>query len=237
MPVDTKSELVTLVEEGSPPRLPCTNMSAEALLNIQKILVKYKIFAKVTTWYENGSATTKILLRESTGFQSKTSPVDSLPGKKKRKSPSRKRRDSRRRKTYEEKIVGLPTSSVPTNRKPSSPRRIATPYRRTGHDSEKEVGASLIPQLDGGDGASEVEEGEATKGRDKDKSGGVISVPLYMKDCESFKKYLKDAFANCDKSNVTIDKNIEEFETTPANEDNDHIEDAKVWAISQKKFS
>ena len=147
---------MTLVEEGSPLRLSSPNMSAEALVDIQKILLKYKISAKVTTWCENGCATTRILLRDSTGSQFKSSPVDSVPGKRKKKSPSRSRRDFRRHKAYLEKVNGVPVSSISTNQSTPSSRRMATPYRQTGRGREavKEVGASPIPQLDGGDDTS-----------------------------------------------------------------------------------
>merc|ERR1712096_592597 len=148
------------VEEGSPPQQSSTNMTTEALADIQKILLQYKISAKVTTWCENGCSTTKILLRDLTGSQLKPSPVvsipevDSIPGRKKKKSPSRRRRDFRRHKAYLEKKNSLPVSSVASTN--LSSRRIATPCRRNVRDSgaPKEMGDSPIPQLDGGDDTS-----------------------------------------------------------------------------------
>ena len=44
-------------------------MAAEALVDIQRILTKYKLFSNVTTWYEEGKAITKIILKDSTGSQ------------------------------------------------------------------------------------------------------------------------------------------------------------------------
>ena len=74
---------VTLLVEDSPPRLPCSIMSTESLMDIQKILIKDKIFAKITL-YENGCITTKILLCDLTVSQLKNSPMDSPSGKLKK---------------------------------------------------------------------------------------------------------------------------------------------------------
>ena len=203
-------------------------MSAEALVDIQKILLKYKISAKVTTWCENGCATTRILLRDSTGSQFKSSPVDSVPGKKK-KSPSRRRRDFRRHKAYLEKKSGLPDSSVPTNAASAnlSSRRIATPCRRNvrGHGAPKEIGGSPIPQLDGGDDTS----GGGWEGMEGIQSGGnKRSTELNLtrmpdRDFQNLVNEMKKCFE--DQRNH---KKNDEIEETSFN-------DAARWAMNQKK--
>ena len=138
-------------------------MSAvQALADIQNILVKYRISASVYTWYEEGTATTKIVIKDSAGFQPKPSPVK----KKKKKNPSRILRDQNRRNDYAAKMTGscrkdpgaAPAPPVPSTEEKAS-RRTATPGRRLGTDEKEEVrwqpavgvdgSPENIPQLDG----------------------------------------------------------------------------------------
>ena len=84
-------------------------MSAEALADIQKILEKHRISAKLTTWYKDGEIVTKIILKGSAvsaGSQSKTPPGSLAKTKKSKKSPSRLRRDATRRMAHEAKVAG-----------------------------------------------------------------------------------------------------------------------------------
>ena len=159
-------------------------MSADALADIQKILRKHKISAKLTTWYEEGTTVTKIVLKDLTGFQSSKPPRCApvcLSKPRKRKSPSRLRRDSRRSFAYTTKMTGACAKDPgPTVRDPDPPiphpisdlanqdkpmRRFATPSRklRTGSVGtvEGDVGGGrrerwrpdvTIPQLDGAEG-------------------------------------------------------------------------------------
>ena len=134
--------------------------AAQALADIQNILLKYRISATVFTLYEEGTAITKITVRDSTGFQSKPPPV------KKRKNPSRMLRDKKRRTAYAAKMAGscekdpgaAPVQPAPSELKTS--RRRATPLRRLDPGSEKEEvrwrpevevdgNPDNIPQLDG----------------------------------------------------------------------------------------
>ena len=156
-------------------------MSAEALADIRKILLKHKISAKLTTWFLEGKATTKIVLQDSTGLPSQ------LPGalsEKKSKSPSKKRRDARRRAAHAAKLGARDeeTAAPMPGSQPSS-RRIVTARRSNpivegGADCEARegsrgsgvgVGASPIPQIDGGGeegGGSAVENESAAEGED-----------------------------------------------------------------------
>ena len=199
-------------------------MSTEALADIQKILLKYKISAKVTTWCENGSATTKILLRDLAGSQLNPSPVDSFPDKKKKKSPSRIRRDLRRHKAYLEKKSGLPIPSDPTDSSYSSSRRITTPCRRNGRDrgALEKVGGSPIPQLDGGDDTSgggwEQMDGGQSRG-DKDSTE--------TQDSQNMVKKLEIFFEELINRKKNDEKDIEMEEAS--------FEDAAKWALNQKK--
>ena len=148
-------------------------MSAEALLDIQKILCQHKISAKVTTWYQEGKAKTKIILKDLAGSQPKNLPV--IFSEKKRKTPSRVRRDAKRRTEHVAKLAGScdagPAAATPVllstaqrTGTTSSPRRTATLHRRLGEGRAGTakrgvtwgpgmgVEESSIPQLDGGGG-------------------------------------------------------------------------------------
>ena len=101
---------------------------------------------------------TKIILNDSAGIQSKTPPVS-----KKRKNPSRKRCDLRRRNAYAAKMA------VSCVKDPGASRRFVTPCRRLGTSRAGTEGATwwpavameagdspvlsldCIPQLDGGE--------------------------------------------------------------------------------------
>ena len=80
-------------------------MSAvQALAEIQNILRKYRMTSKVTTWHEaDGNSVTKIIVKDSAGIQSKP-PVFNYLFKKK-KNPSKIRRDTRRREAYAVKMA------------------------------------------------------------------------------------------------------------------------------------
>ena len=163
-------------------------MSA-VLADIQNILRKHRITAKIVTWHEaDGNSVTKIILKDSAGIQSKTPPVS-----KKRKTPSRKRRDLLRRNAYAAKMA------VSCVKDPEASRRFATPCRRLGTSAgTQEKGAtwgtrvdmqasdSPIPQLDGGGediggrgggGGEDVDGGgEDVGGGEEDVGGGVKDV-------------------------------------------------------------
>ena len=116
----------------------------------------------MSTWYEEGTATTKIVIKDSAGFQPKPSPAIS----KNMKNPSRILRDTKRRNDYVAKMAGscqkdpgaTPVHPVPSTEEKTS-RRIATPGRRLGTDEKEEVRVrpavgvdgrpNNIPQLDG----------------------------------------------------------------------------------------
>ena len=120
-----------------------TMSSAESLLDIQKILCQHKISATVTTWYQEGIAVTKIILKDLAGSQLNNLPV--FRSEKKRKNPSRMRRDARRRTAHAAKlaaslqndpaaaaVVPVPVPLVPSTRgtDPTESRRTATPRRK-----------------------------------------------------------------------------------------------------------
>ena len=95
---------LSILEEGPLLLYTCTRMSsAEALLDIQKVLCQHKISAKVTTWYQEGSAVTKIILKDLAGSQPKNLPV--FCSAKKHKNPSKIRRDARRRTAHVTKLA------------------------------------------------------------------------------------------------------------------------------------
>ena len=100
-------------------------MSADALAEIQIILRKHKISAKLTTWYEEDKTMTKIVLKDVTGFQPAKPPrgaPESLSKPSKRKSPCRLRRDFSRRMNYVAKMTGAYAKDPgATEREPDQP--------------------------------------------------------------------------------------------------------------------
>ena len=159
------------------PQKPGANMSAEALADIRKILIKHKISAKLTMWFLEGKATTKIVLQDSTGLPSQLPVALSA---KKSKSPSKKRRDARRRAAHAAKLGARDeetAASQPSSRRIVTARRsnpiveggAAWGAREGRRGSGVGVGASPIPQIDGGGeegGGSAVENESAAEGED-----------------------------------------------------------------------
>ena len=175
-----------------------------------------------------------------------------FPKKKKKKSPSKKQRDAKRREAYLAKQSGqesnLPTV-LPPGKDPTSSRRMATPGRKlkVGNEQESEPpndsrvisAGSPIPQLDGGEAGSPILHLDSFgDGAETENTGNFTNIsdsvddsrnPLRWTD-EDFRKFgemLDRAWPK-----VESDKTKE---TADSNEANDHFEDAKHWAISQKK--
>ena len=205
--------------------LTSTSMAAEALVDIQRILTKYKLFSNVTTWYEDGKAITKIILKDSTGLQlnppATSSSVSGIPeesrktrASRKKKNPSKLRRDAKRRDTYVAKRNSEMSSKAAEGNLFSS-SFITTPQRRASLSGIKvipdTVGDSPIPQLDGGE-KSLNEGGEIENKIDKD---------FLMRQIREWTNELKEK-----------NKGIPGDE---AEQNDDQIEDTKIWTRKQKK--
>ena len=144
-------------------------MSTEALTEILQILRKHpNISVKVSLLpSKNGFYLTNIHLTEPTGIQS----TAAEKGKKKRKSPSRLLRDSKRNEAFLAKKAGVhrvestaapPSQSTARCTDPTSTRRRVKPGRRldpSGKGSEEETVSwpDSIPQLDGGEASKDEE--------------------------------------------------------------------------------
>ena len=130
----------------------------------------------MTTWYEDGKAITKIILKDSTGLQlnppATSSSVSGIPEEsrktralRKKKNPSKLRRDAKRRDTYVAKRNSEMSSKAAEGNLFSS-SFTTTPKRRASlsgiKDIPDKVGDSPIPQLDGGERS--LNEGEEIEG-------------------------------------------------------------------------
>ena len=178
----------------------------------------------MTTWYEDGKAITKIMLKDSTGFQlnppATENSVSGIPEEsqktrtsRKKKNPSKLRRDAKRRDAYVAKRNTEMSSKAAEGNVLSS--SFMTPQRRASLSEVKvipdTVGDSPIPQLDGGE-KSLNEGGEIENKVDKD---------LLIRQIREWTFELKE-------KNKAIPSD-------EAQQNDDQIEDAKIWARKQKK--
>ena len=215
-------------------------MAAEALVDIQRILTKYKLFSNVTTWYEDGKAITKIILKDSTGLQlnppATASSVSGIPeesrktrASRKKKNPSKLRRDAKRRDTYVAKRNSEMSSKAAEGNLFSS-SFITTPQRRASLSGIKvipdTVGDSPIPQLDGGERSlnerAEIEGGEI---EGAEIEGGEIENKI---DKDFLMRQIREWTNELKEKNKGIPGD-------EAEQNDDQIEDTKIWTRKQKK--
>ena len=159
-------------------QLICAAMSAEVLCDILNTVRKHlNISVKVEITSKNNVSMTKIILKESILPSWNKFEIPEVKKRGKKKTPSKLRRDAKRREVYLAKKAGTTASvttghilpSLPTPEETQSyPRRTANPNRRLEQrngDGEGDEGMgedltgerrnmSPIPQLDGGGGES-----------------------------------------------------------------------------------
>ena len=221
-------------------------MSTEALLEIQKILLKQKCFAKVTTWYEEGKAVTKILLRDDAGAQPNI-PHKNSSSEKKKKNPSRIRRASRRMKAHLAKMAGNKSpvaemeSQLPQKKDDTLVRLPPTPSGQLQQDLDLElvenvgITNSPIPQLDG-DGWEVGEMWDEISNSDTSGGGNTVEETF-----ESVDNKLSDIFRWAIDRNKEIkemnEKKTRSNDILNSNDETDNFDDLKQWALSQKKHS
>ena len=187
----------------------------------------------MTTWYEDGKAITKIILKDSTGSQlnrPETTNSDSgLPEDsrrtrklKKKKNPSKLRRDSMRRDAYVAKKTDESDVSSKAAKGNTFSSLFVTPQRRASVSRNKDipdmVGDSPIPQLDGGENLLD--------------QGGELNLEgdYYKIDTDEFMRQFREAMTEFELKG----KNKTISDESQQNND-DQIKDAKRWALSQKK--
>ena len=213
-------------------------MAAEALVDIQRILTKHKIFSNVTTWYEDGKAITKIILKDSTARQlnhpettnsDSGIPKESCKTKKSKKNPSKMRRDAKSRDAYVAKKTSDVSSKAAEGNAFSS--TFLTPQRRASlsgnNDIPDSVGDSPIPQLDGGENFLD-QDGKINLKEDLN----ADEVSFHRIDTGEFMRQFKEALNEFElnQKNKAIHNDEDEHN------DDDQIEDATRWARSQKKL-
>ena len=172
------------------------------------------------------------------GNQSTNSTVncDSSSGTKKtkgqkKKSPSKLRRDTKRREVYVAKknessaAVSLETPDLQKEKTatpvPCTPRRKASPSRRfCSFSNKEEVEDSPIPQLDGADNRLDLDSEDCKTECTK----------------EDLVKMLKEMIADMNK--IGEDNNdVFEDNSILSNEEDDNFEGVKLWALNQKKLT
>ena len=221
-------------------------MSTDVLVAILDVLRKHaNLSVKVEFSTKSSLKTTTITLKEA-HFPSWKIPGN--PGEtkkeKRKKNPSRIRRDAKRREAYLAKNSESGTassSSVSASalvlESPPRPRKVATPERRLENrnsgnakdllDKRETFGQiSPIPQIDG-------LEGEASDLTLEEDGSGCTKTDIFNL-LKEMQKSMKNFGEKCGSNSLKSSDGVGENVGTNSVEDDD-FEDVKLWALAQKK--
>ena len=100
------------------------------------------------------------------------------------------------------------------------------------HSSDSTPGSSALDNLCENDFVLDKNE-KLDGGNDKNKKK---ENTWSKEDFDIFKKLLQESFANLPKRNeILVEKTNEEENDVKTEEENEHLEDAKLWAVKQKR--